>query len=156
VLEPRTSPPEKRLAAIRELSAAGIPVRVMVAPIIPGLTDTEIPALLTAAAAAGAQAASYVLLRLPFAVKEIFLEWLTRYRPRARDKVESLIRETRGGELSSPKFGDRMRGTGEYARQIAQTLAVFSRKLGLDRGLPDYDTSLFRPPTPASGQQRLF
>ncbi|MDX1962574.1 MAG: PA0069 family radical SAM protein [Pirellulales bacterium] len=156
VLEPRTSPPAKRLDAIRQLTAAGIPVRVMVAPIIPGLNDVEIPAILQAAAQAGARAASYVLLRLPFAVKDIFMEWLERYRPNLRERVEAYIRKTRGGELSSPNFGERMRGTGEYAGQIANTLAVFCCKYGLMGGLPEYDTSLFQPPLPASGQMRLF
>lgn len=156
VLEPRTSPPAQRLDAIRQLSAAGVPVRVMVAPVIPGLNDAEIPAILQAAAAAGARGASYVLLRLPFAVKVIFLEWLDRHRPNLRQRVEAFIRSTRGGELSSPNFGERMRGTGEYAQQIAQTMAVFGRKYGLDPGLPAFNYDLFRPPLSASGQQRLF
>lgn len=156
VLEPRTSPPEKRLDAIRQFAAAGIPVRVMVAPIIPGLNDMEIPAILRAAAEAGARAASYVLLRLPFAVKDIFLGWLAEHRPSAMSRVEGHIRATRGGALTSPKFGERMRGTGEYAAQITQTLAVFTKKYGLDRGLPEYDTSLFRPPATNHGQGMLF
>jgi DNA repair photolyase len=156
VLEPRTSPPVKRLDAIRQFSAAGIPVRVMVAPIIPGLNDIEIPAILQAAADAGARAASYTLLRLPYAVKDIFLGWLAEHRPTALSRVESHIRATRGGELSSPKFGERMRGTGEYAAQIKQTLAVFTKKYSLDRGMPDYDRTLFRPPANKNGQGLLF
>jgi len=155
-LEPRTSPPAKRLDAIRQFAAAGIPVRVMVAPIIPGLNDIEIPAILQAAAEAGARAASYVLLRLPFAVKDIFLGWLAEHRPAALSRVEGHIRATRGGELWSPKFGERMRGTGEYAAQIKQTLAVFTKKYGLDRGMPVYDTTQFRPPVNRKGQGRLF
>jgi DNA repair photolyase len=155
-LEPRTSPPAKRLEAIRQCADAGIPVRVMVAPIIPGLNDSEMPAILHAAAAAGARAASYTLLRLPYAVKEIFLGWLAEHRPTALSRVEGHIRATRGGELSSHEFGERMRGTGEYAAQIKQTLAVFTKKYGLDRGMPKYDTSLFRPPLSRSGQSRLF
>jgi DNA repair photolyase len=156
VLEPRTSPPLKRLEAIQRLTAAGIPVRVMVAPIIPGLNESEIPAILAAAAQAGARSAAYVLLRLPFAVKEIFLSWVEQYRPQLLPRITGHIQATRGGEMNQTDWGERMRGTGEYAANIAQTMQVFKRKYGLDQELPRYDTTLFRPPTSASGQQRLF
>ena len=155
-LEPRTSTPAAKLEAVKKLTAADIPTRVMVAPIIPGLTDHETPKILAAAAEAGAWNASFVLLRLPLAVKPIFLDWLAVNRPDARDKVEGLIRDTRDGALYQSEWKTRQRGTGAYADQIAQSFAVFRRKHGLDRKLPDYDTTKFTPPQLASGQLRLF
>lgn len=155
-MEPRTSPPAARLRAIRLLSAAGVPTRVMVAPIVPGLTDTETPAILKAAADAGARAAGYVLLRLPLAVNPVFLDWLRRTQPTKADRVESLIRSTRAGGLNDATFGRRLRGTGAIADQIQQTFAVFTRKLGLDRKGPPLDTTQFQPPRSSSGQMRLF
>jgi len=157
VMEPRTSSPEARLRAVRELRAAGVPVHVMLAPLVPGLTDHEVPALLRAASEAGAQSASYILLRLPMTVEPVFLEWLERTQPQHRDRVESRIRSTRGGELYQSKFGERMRGTGEIAEQIRRTYHVFAKKFGLDqsRGV-ELDISQFRPPTPSSGQKWLF
>lgn len=157
VMEPRTSSPEARLRAIRELHAAGVPVHVMLAPLVPGLTDHEIPALLKAAAEAGAQSASYILLRLPLTVEPVFFEWLERTQPQHRDRVESRIRSTRGGELYQSKFVERMRGTGEIAEQIRRTFQVFAKKFGLDRSRgAELDASQFRPPTPSSGQKWLF
>jgi DNA repair photolyase len=155
-MEPRTSPPAARLRAIRELSAAGVPTRVMVAPIVPGLTDTETPSIIKAAAEAGARAAGYVLLRLPLAVNPVFLDWLRRTQPTKADRVESLIRSTRDGGLNDATFGRRMRGTGAIADQIQQTFAVFTRKLGLDRKGTPLDTTQFQPPRASSGQMRLF
>ncbi len=155
-LEPRTSPPAKKLAAIQALTAAGVPVGVMVAPIIPGLTDNEVPSILAAAAEAGAQTAGYVLLRLPFAVRPIFEEWLARNRPQHYDRVISRIRTTRGGEMYQTQWRVRQTGTGEYAEQIATTFKVFRKKHGLDGALPSYDYSLFRPPRTSGGQMRLF
>jgi DNA repair photolyase len=157
VMEPRTSSPAARLRTIQELTQAGVPVHVMLAPLIPGLTDHEIPALLKAAAEAGARTASYILLRLPMTVEPVFLEWLERTQPQHRDRVESRIRSTRGGELYQSKFVERMRGTGEIAEQIRRTFHVFAKKLGLDqtRGA-ELDVSQFRPPTPSSGQKWLF
>lgn len=157
VMEPRTSSPQARLRAIRELTEAGVPVHVMLAPLVPGLTDHEIPALLQAASEAGAQSASYILLRLPLTVEPVFLEWLERTQPQHRDRVESRIRSTRGGALYQSKFGERMRGTGEIAEQIRRTYHVFARKFGLDqsRGV-ELDVSQFHPPTPSSGQKWLF
>ena len=156
VMEPRTSIPAARLRAVRELSAAGVPTKVMVAPVIPGLTDTEIPAILRAAAEAGACAASYLLLRLPLTVKPIFLEWLERAQPSARDRVLSRLRQCREGQLDDSRFGSRMRGTGEIARQIGEMFSLFRRQCGLDRPLPPLDCQQFVPPTPTSGQLRLF
>jgi DNA repair photolyase len=155
-MEPRTSRPQARLRAVRALADAGVPVGVMVAPIIPGLNDREVPAILEAARAAGARSAGYVMLRLPYALKEIFLDWLRRARPLAAESVEARIRDTRGGELSETRFGRRMRGAGEYAEQIARTFEIFRRKLGLEKSLPPLDESQFRPPLPPGGQQTLF
>ena len=156
VLEPRTSPPAKKLEAIRSLAAAGVPVGVMVAPIIPGLTDSEMPKILAAAAEAGAKVAGYVMLRLPFAVRPIFEDWLARNRPEHYDRVISRIRSTRGGQMYQTEWRVRQTGTGEYAEQIAATFKVFKKKYGLDGDLPRQDFSLFRPPRSAAGQLRLF
>ncbi|MEW4528726.1 PA0069 family radical SAM protein [Maioricimonas sp. JC845] len=156
VMEPRTSTPAARLRAIRELSAAGIPVSVMVAPVIPGLNDHEIPAILEAAADAGAVAAGYVLLRLPLTVRPVFLEWLERTQPSRYDRVVSGIEATRGGKLNSSEFGKRMRGEGIIAEQIRQTFQVFSRRHGLSRRQRDLNVTAFQRPQPSSGQLRLF
>ncbi len=155
-MEPRTAAPQARLRAIHELSQAGVPTGVMVAPIIPGLNDREIPAILESARQAGAQAAGYVLLRLPLAVRPIFEEWITRNYPDQAERVFALIRSTRDGQMNNAKFGSRMRGQGPYAEQIGQTFQVFKRKLGLDRPLPPLDSTRFQPPQPISGQMRLF
>ena len=156
IMEPRTSSPEARLRTLRELSQAGVPTRVMAAPLIPGLNDSELPAILEAARDAGAQTAGYNLLRLPLTVRPIFLEWLHRTQPTKAERVEGLIRATREGELNQSEFGTRFRGTGPIAEQIRRTFEVFRRKYGLDRATPPLDTSQFRPPLPKSGQMRLF
>lgn len=155
-LEPRTSSPRGRLRAVRELAAAGVPVAVMTAPIIPGLNDSEIPALLAAAAEAGAVTAGFTMLRLPWSVRPVFLDWLARVRPLAREKVEHLIREVRDGQLNSTQWRERMRGTGVLAEQIAQLHRVCRRRCGLDRAMPAYDGSQFRRPQPATGQMHLL
>lgn len=155
-MEPRTSTPTARLRAIRELSNAGVPVRVMTAPIIPGLNDSEIPSLLEAAADAGATSAAWTLLRLPLTVKPVFREWLERTQPTKRDRIESLIRQTRDGELNNSNFGERMRGDGQIAEQIRGVFQVFRKRYGLDSKIGPLDTTQFRPPTPSSGQRRLF
>ncbi len=155
-MEPQTSTPAARLRAIGELAAAGVPVRVMAAPIIPGLNDREIPAILKAAAEAGATSAAYTLVRLPLAVKPIFLEWLDRCQPLARERIEGLILATHGGRHNVSQFGARMRGTGEIAEQIKRVFKVFSARYKLDNSLPEYDCTLFRPPQPKSGQLHLF
>jgi len=156
IMEPRTSIPTARLRAIQTLSAAGVPTRVMVAPIIPGLNDSEIPSILEAAKAAGAIGASYILLRLPVTVEPVFLEWLRRTQPLKARKIESLIRETRGGSLSNSEWGKRMVGTGQIAEQIRNLFRVFVQKHKLDDSLPPHDFSQFRPSVPRSGQLRLF
>jgi DNA repair photolyase len=155
-LEPRTSSPAARLRAVRELSAAGVSVRVMAAPLVPGLNDHELGAILGAASEAGAVGAGYVLLRLPHAVAPIFLDWLTVHRPLAREKVEALIRDTRDGALYKSKWSERQRGVGPYAEGIKAMFALFAKKHGLDRRLPPLDCSQFRPPKDVSGQKTLF
>lgn len=155
-LEPRTSTPAARLRALRELSAAGVPCRVMTAPIIPGLNDSELPAILQAAAQAGAKGAGYVLLRLPYAVKPLFLEWLDRHRPLARAKVEQLLRSMRGGDLYVTRWGERQRGTGPIAEQIETMFRTFARVHGLDGDMPRLNCSLFQSPTLPGDQMRLF
>ncbi len=155
-MEPRTSSPEARLRAIRELSAAGVSTRVMVAPVIPGLNDHEIPGILAAAAEAGAQTAGYVLLRLPLTVAPVFVEWLERTQALSQSRIESLIRNTRDGRMSSSEFGNRMRGTGQIADQIRQTFRVFAKKHGLDQPPMPLNVTQFVPPVASSGQLRLF
>lgn len=155
-LEPRTATPAARFKAIRELSAAGVPVRAMLAPLIPGLTDQEIPAILEAAKNSGARGASFVMVRLPWAVAPIFLAWLEEHRPLAAPRIEALIRDARGGKLNDPRFGSRMRGSGNYAENVEKTFKVFAHKLGLDQPWPELDATQFRPPRMAEGQMRLF
>lgn len=156
VMEPRTSSPAARLRAIRELTAAGIPVNVMTAPIIPGLNDSEVPAILTAAREAGAQWAGYVLLKLPATVKPVFLDWLQRTQPLKAERVESLIRTTRGGKLSDSQFGRRQVGTGNLAELIADTFRLWTTKLGYLAEHPTLNCDAFRPPQIKTGQRRLF
>ncbi|QEG41451.1 PA0069 family radical SAM protein [Roseimaritima ulvae] len=155
-MEPRTSIPSARLRAVETLAAAGVPVGVMMAPVVPGLTDAEIPAVLKAAAAAGAEAANYVMLRLPLTVQAVFREWLQRARPLQAEKVLGLLRDARDGQLNSAAFGERMRGRGERAEQIGQMFRLFKQQLQLADALPRQDASQFQPPKPQSGQLRLF
>jgi DNA repair photolyase len=155
-MEPRTSPPARKLAVIKALSEAGVLVGVMVAPVIPGLTDHEMAAILQAAHKAGARSAGYVLLRLPLTVVPVFQAWLSENYPDKLQRVESLIRSTRGGGLYQSDFGLRQRGAGEYAEQIGRNFKVFTRKFGLDRPLPELDSSQFCPPRSPSGQMTLF
>jgi DNA repair photolyase len=155
-MEPRTSPPQARLDAVAALAAAGVPVRVLIAPIIPGLNDSEIPAILEAAKHAGALSASYILLRLPLTVAPVFLDWLERVLPDRRQRIEGRIRDVRDGKLNESAFGTRMRGHGPLAQQINALFRLFARKHGLDARLPDYDCTRFRPPLPTTGQLRLF
>jgi DNA repair photolyase len=155
-MEPRAPTPSARLRTVRELAKAGVPVRVLVAPVIPGLNDWEIPRILAAAKEAGAQGAGYVLLRLPYSVAPVFLDWLDRAWPEGKVRVERLVRETRAGRLYDSEFGRRMCGTGEYADMIGRLFKVFKRRHGLDVPLPPYDCTRFRPPPDANGQGRLF
>jgi DNA repair photolyase len=146
VLEPRTSPPAARLAAVRQLSEAGVPVGVLLAPVIPAINDHEMPQLLVAAAQAGATFAGYVVLRLPLAVAPLFEEWLGRHYPERRDKVLNQIRSLRGGGLNDARFGSRMRGQGRLAEQINSLFHVGCRQAGISGDLPDLSTASFRRP----------
>ncbi len=154
VMEPRTSPPASRLATIGELARAGIPTGVLVAPVVPGLTDHELPAIISAAAGAGARFAGYVTLRLPHAVAPLFEQWLARHFPDRKDKVLNRIRALRGGRLNDPRFGSRMRGTGLFADQIESLFSVACRKAGIGRPPPELSTAGFRRVEP--GQLALF
>jgi DNA repair photolyase len=155
VMEPLASIPAARLRAVERLTQAGVPVRVMVAPIIPGLNDHEVPAILKAAKEAGALDARYVLLRLPLTVEPVFLEWLHREQPLQADKVEGLIRKTRRGKLNRSEWGERMTGTGEVADQIGTMFDVFRKKLGFG-DVPPLDCTQFRPPDAPGKQRTLF
>ncbi|MFQ5960249.1 MAG: PA0069 family radical SAM protein [Candidatus Methylomirabilales bacterium] len=153
-MEPRTSPPVRRLAAIDALAQAGVPTGVLVAPVIPGLTDHELPAIIAAAAKAGAHFAGYVPLRLPHAVAPLFEAWLTRHLPRRKDKVLNRVRAIRGGRLNDPRFGSRMKGEGIFAEQIAALFSLACRRAGIvERGL-HLSTAAFRRPGVA--QPSLF
>jgi DNA repair photolyase len=146
VMEPRTSPPASRLAAIEALSKAGIPVGVLVAPVIPGLTDHEIPAIIAAAVKAGARFAGHVVLRLPYAVAPLFEQWLARQFPLKKEKVLNRIRAIRGGELYDARFGKRMTGEGIFAEQIDAMFTVACRKAGIEGNRPKLSTAAFRRP----------
>jgi len=155
-MEPRAARPERRLEAMATLARAGVPVGVMIGPVIPGLNDAEIPRILEAAARAGAQSASWVLLRLPKPVDELFARWLEEHYPERRARVLGRIRDTRGGRLSDSTFGRRQRGAGEYAEQIAALFAAAARKHGLDARLPPLSADAFRRPARAGEQLRLI
>jgi DNA repair photolyase len=146
VMEPRTSVPARRLEAIRVLAAAGVPVRVMVAPVIPGLTDAEIPSILEAAAEAGATRASYIMIRLPHGVKTLFADWLEAHVPDRKERVLNRVREVRGERLNDSRFGARMRGSGTYADHVRQLFETTSRRLGLAADCGDLSTAAFRRP----------
>lgn len=154
-MEPRAATPERRLDAIAKLSEAGIQAGALVGPVIPGLTDHELPTILEAAAAAGAQTASYILLRLPHGVKELFADWLERNFPDRKEKVMSRVREVRSGKLNDPRFRSRMRGEGPYAEHIRSMFEVAKRRHGLDRPIEPLSTEAFRRPAPG-GQGDLF
>jgi DNA repair photolyase len=145
-LEPRAALPNLRLAAIKTLHDAGVPVGVLLAPMIPGLNDHEMPKILEAAAAAGAQSAGMIPLRLPFAGKEIFSDWLTRHFPDRKENVLNRIRSLRGGKLNQSDFGGRMRGQGVWAEQLQQMFHVAARKHGLNQRGYQFSTEHFRRP----------
>ena len=151
-MEPRAAAPGRRLEAIAALSAAGVPVGVNVAPVIPGLNDSEIPAILQRAAAAGASSAAWILLRLPKPVDQLFADWLERNFPDRCQRVLGRIRECRDGQLSDSRFGHRMRGEGIYAEQIGALFRTAARRAGLDRPIPPVNAGAFRRP-PQPGEQ---
>lgn len=152
LLEPRASHPKARLAAIEALASAGVPTGVMAAPMIPAINDMELDTLLEAAALAGAASAAMVLIRLPHEVKELFEDWLQRHFPERKQKVLSLIRQTRGGKLYDARFSQRLRGTGVYANLLQQRFDAARRRHGLDVAAVRLDTSQFRRP-PQAGEQ---
>lgn len=145
-LEPRTSRPADRLRAIRQLTDAGIPTTAMLAPIIPGLNDREIPAILGASAEAGARSAIWLMLRLPYQTKALFVDWLERNLPDSHDRIVGLIRQIRGGRLYDSTYGQRFRGRGPLAEQIGRTFEVFSRRYGLAYGRSTLSSAAFRRP----------
>ena len=155
-LEPRASTPAKRLEAIRALNEAGVPCMVMVAPCIPGLTDSEMEKILEAAAEAGAHEAAYITLRLPLEIKDLFEEWLTAHAPGRAKHVLSLVRDLRGGALYQSDYGTRMRGTGPYAEMLAKRFDIACRRLGLNRQRRTLDTTLFKRPVRAGDQLSLL
>ncbi len=154
-LEPRASRPLRRLETISRLKEAGVPVGVMTAPVIPGLNDHEIPALLERAASAGASCAGWTLLRLSPPVDTLFDAWLAEAFPLRRERVLHRIRECRAGELSDARFGHRMRGEGIYARQLAELFRAAARRHGLDGAMPALSTAAFRLPPQPGDQLRL-
>jgi len=154
LLEPRASRPARRLAAIRMLADAGVPVGYLQAPMIPGLTDAEAPAIAMAAAQAGATFSGYVALRLPFAVKELFEQWLDRHYPEKKSKILNRVRAMRGGKLNDPNFATRMRGEGIYAEQMRELFQLAQKRSGITRRWPKLTTEHFR--RPAKDQLSLF
>jgi DNA repair photolyase len=155
-MEPRASTPAKRLAAIEALSAAGIPTVVMIGPIIPGLNDHEIEAILKAAYAAGAREAGYTMLRLPFEVKDIFKDWLFKEFPDRAAKVMSLVKSVRGGKENDPEFGTRMTGSGPYAWTIGRRFQLAAQRLGLNAKRVKLRTDMFERPVQVGEQLSLI
>lgn len=155
-MEPRAPTPMLRLRAVRELSAKGIPVGVLLAPVIPGLNDGDIERILGAAAEMGATSAGYVLLRLPLEVKTLFKQWLSAHFPAKANKIMSLVRQTRGGVDYDSQFGARMRGKGIYADLIAQRFNLACRRFGLNKRSWELETNLFAVPSRIGDQLRLF
>jgi DNA repair photolyase len=155
-LEPRATAPRRRIETLRRLAAAGIPCGVIVAPVIPALTDPDIERVLEAARAAGAGAASYVFLRLPLEISELFAEWLDAHYPERAGHVLSLVRQSRGGRDNDATFGRRMEGTGVFADMIRQRFVLAARRLGFPAETPPLDCSLFRPPRTGPEQLDLF
>lgn len=153
-MEPRAARPPLRLRTIRECADAGIPVGVNVAPIVPGLTDEEVPRILEAASEHGAQTAGFTILRLPGAVKDVFTDWLERNAPNQKERVLRRMRSLRGEELNDTEFGIRMRGTGLWADTIADLFRLSCRKYGIDGSSPPLNTDVFRQRP--GGQMGLF
>ncbi len=145
-MEPRASRPSHRLRAVEMLAKAGVPVGVLVAPIIPGLNDREIPSVLEAARAAGASSAGYTMLRLPYGVKDVFQEWLKTNFPEKLERILGTVRSVRGGKLNVSDFATRMRGEGPYAEQVRQMFHVFRERLGFNGKSRDLRTEHFRRP----------
>ena len=155
-MEPRVPAPARRLRSIERLSAAGIPVRVMISPVVPGLTDHEIEPILERAAGAGAVAASSIVLRLPREVADLFREWVEEAYPDRARRIMGRVRELHGGREYDPEFGTRMRGQGEWAQLFRQRFTIACRRHGLDRTLAPLRTDLFRVPPRPGDQLSLF
>ncbi|NBC85588.1 MAG: PA0069 family radical SAM protein [Bacteroidetes bacterium] len=153
-LEPRAARPSLRLKTIRTLSEAGVPVGILLAPVIPGLNDEEMPRILSAAAENGARSASYVLLRLPGAVADVFEDWIDEHVPDRKSRILGRLRELRDGKLNDSTFGRRFRGQGEWASVLRQLFHSARRSAGLESGLPTLSTEHFRPLS--GGQMSLF
>ena len=154
-MEPRAATPARRLGAIKTLSEAGIPAGVMASPMIPGINDSEMEKIIEASARQGASSASYVLLRLPHELREIFAAWLETHMPDRAKHVLNLIRDTRNGNLNSSKFGDRFLGTGPYAELLSRRFARAARQWGLNQR-PELDTTQFRAFSGAAEQQLML
>jgi DNA repair photolyase len=154
-LEPRSSSPARRMEAISKLADAGIPTAVNMAPVIPGLTDHELPRIVQHAAEAGASTAGYIVLRLPYGVAPLFERWLEQNHPDRKEKVLNRIRDMRRGRLYDSRYGERGRGEGRFAKQIADMFVMACRQVGLDSEWPALSSASFRRP-PSSGQLELF
>lgn len=155
-MEPRVPLPARRLMTIRRLTEAGVPVRVMVSPVVPALTDHELEAILAAAKEAGAVAASSIVLRLPREVSQLFQDWLAEAFPDRAARVMARVRELHGGQDYDPAFGTRMSGQGKWADLMRQRFQLSTRRLGLDRTLPKLRSDLFKVPPQAGDQLSLF
>ncbi len=156
-LEPRAAAPEARLRVIARLREVGVPVGVLVAPVIPAITDAEMERILERAAAAGASRAAYIVLRLPHEVKDLFRAWLDAHYPLKAAHVMSLVQQMRGGRDNDPRFGARMRGEGEFATLLSRRFRLACRRLGLNQGERErLDCSRFTPPMPDSDQLSLL
>ncbi len=155
-LEPRAATPARRVEVIEKLAERNIPVTLMAAPMIPGLNDFEMERILTAGARAGARSAAYVMMRLPYEVKDLFADWLQENYPDKKEHVLTLVRGMRGGRENDPRFGNRMRGTGVYANLMNKRFKVTAAKLGLTQGRFDLDLSRFKKPVRKGAQLNLF
>lgn len=155
-MEPRVPAPKRRLQTIERLTQAGCPVRIMVSPVVPALTDHEMEAILQAGADAGAVAASWIMLRLPHGVSQLFRDWVAEHYPDRAARIMGRVRELHGGKDYDPEWGKRLTGEGLFAEMVAQRFAVATRRLGLAQNVPPLRTDLFRPPLRAGDQLSLF
>lgn len=155
-MEPRVPSPRRRLETIRRLTEAGCPARIMVSPVVPALTDHELERILEAGAEAGAVAASWIMLRLPHGVSDLFREWVAEHYPDRAARIMARVRELHGGRDYDPEWGKRMTGEGPFAELFAQRFEIARRRLGLARDLPRLRTDLFRRPTRSGDQLSLF
>lgn len=155
-LEPRAPTPSRRLDAVAGLHAAGVPVGVLAAPVIPALNDHELERILKASAESGADSAGYVMLRLPHEIKALFEEWLDTHFPNRKNRVLEMLRDARGGQLYEAAWGTRMKGRGRYAELIARRFRLACKKNGLNAERRDLDCSQFKPPEPDARQMALW